>query len=144
MEDEFGILPYPKLDELQEKYRTVVHDCASIGVMPVNCAHPDETGAVFEAMSSESWKYVVPAWYETALKIKYVRDNISAQMVDIIHDSVSTEFAYVYYSKLNDAGMIYRTLTQKKSGDFASAWAKIQSGAEKKLDKLIAAYIENY
>ncbi len=144
MEDEFGILPYPKLDELQENYRTVVHDCASIGVIPVNCAHPEETGAVLEAMSSESWKYVVPAWYETALKIKYVRDNISAQMVDIIHDSVSTEFAYVYYSKLSDAGMIYRTLVTKKSSDFASAWAKMQKSAEKKLEKLIAAYLENY
>ncbi|NLB16833.1 MAG: hypothetical protein GX827_08540 [Clostridiales bacterium] len=144
MEDEFGILPYPKLDELQEKYRTVVHDCASIGVIPVNCAHPDETGAVLEAMSSESWKYVVPAWYETALKIKYVRDNISAQMVDIIHDSVSTEFAYVYYASLANAGMIYRNLATKNSNDFMSEWAKMEKSAEKKLETLIAAYLENY
>ena len=113
-------------------------------VIPVNARIPEETGAVLEAMSSESWKYVVPAWYETALKIKYVRDNISAQMVDIIHDSVSTEFAYVYYSKLSDAGMIYRTLVTKKTSDFASAWTKMQKSAEKKLEKLIAAYLENY
>lgn len=144
MEDEYGILPYPKLDELQENYRTVVHDCASIGVIPINCAHPEQTGAVLEAMNSESWKYVIPAWYETALKIKYVRDNVSAQMIDIIRDSITTEFAYVYASKLDNAGKIFRTLTQKKSNDFASEWAKIQNGAENKLEKLYEAYIVNY
>ncbi|NLZ36559.1 MAG: hypothetical protein GX897_03670 [Clostridiales bacterium] len=143
MEDEYGILPYPKLDELQENYRTVVHDCASIGVVPINCAHPEQTGAVLEAMNSESWKYVIPAWYETALKIKYVRDNVSAQMIDIIRDSITTEFAYVYASKLDNAGKIFRTLTQKKSNDFASEWAKIQNGAENKLEKLYEAYIVN-
>lgn len=144
MEDEYAVLPYPKLDELQENYRTVVHDCASIGVIPLNCARTKETGAVLEAMSSESWKYVIPTWYETALKIKYVRDNISAQMIDIIRDSITTEFAFVYASKLDNAGKIFRTLTQKKSNDFASEWAKIQNGAEIELEKLYEAYTENY
>ncbi|HHX53896.1 MAG TPA: hypothetical protein GX704_03205 [Clostridiales bacterium] len=144
MEDDFGMLPFPKFDETQENYRSLVHDTKSFGVLPLCCAHPDETGAVIEAMSSESWKMLTPNYYETALKVKYVRDEISAQMIDIIYDSISTEFAYVYYASLANAGMIYRNLVTKNSNDFMSEWAKMEKSAEKKLETLIAAYLENY
>ena len=142
MEDDFGMMPYPKLDETQEDYRSLVHDTQSFGVVPLNCAHPEETGAVIEAMSSETWKTLTPTYYETALKVKYARDEISAQMIDIIHDSISTEFAFVYYASLSNAGMIYRTLVTNNSGDFMSEWAKLQTSAEAALEKLNAAYLE--
>ncbi len=87
---------------------------------------------------------LTPSYYETALKVKYVRDEISAQMIDIIYDSISTEFAYVYYASLANAGMIYRNLVTKNSNDFMSEWAKMEKSAEKKLETLIAAYLENY
>jgi len=142
MEDDFGMIPYPKLDETQENYRSLVHDTKAFGVVPLCCTHLEETGAVIEAMSSESWKTLTPTYYETALKVKYVRDEISAQMIDIIYDSISTEFAYVYYTSLSNAGMIYRTLVTKNSNDFMSEWAKIENSAEAALEKLIAAYLE--
>ena len=85
----------------------------------------------------------MPAYYETALKVKYVRDDASAQMIDIIHDSISTEFAFVYYVSLNNAGQIYRTLVTANSNDFMSTWAKLEKGAVNSLDKLNAAYMEN-
>ena len=96
-----------------------------------------------EAMSAETWKSLMPAYYETALKVKYVRDDASAQMIDIIHDSISTEFAFVYYATLNNAGQIYRTLVTNNSNDFMSTWAKLEKGATKALDKLNAAYLDN-
>jgi len=142
MEDDFGMMPYPKLDETQENYRSLVHDTQKFGVVPICCAHPDETGAVIEAMSSETWKTLTLTYYETALKVKYARDEISAQMIDIIHDSISTEFAFVYYASLSNAGMIYRTLVTNNSGDFMSEWAKLQTSAEAALEKLNAAYLE--
>lgn len=110
--------------------------------MPLCCAHPDETGAVLEAMSAETWKTLTPTYYETALKVKYVRDELSAQIIDIIHDSIATEFAFVYYASLSNAGMIYRTLVTNNSNDFMSEWAKMQKSAEKSLEKLNAAYLE--
>lgn len=142
MEDDFGMVPYPKLDETQEKYRSLVHDTQNFGVVPLCCAHPNETGAVLEAMSSETWKLLTPTYYETALKVKYVRDELSAQIIDIIHESIATEFAFVYYASLSSAGMIYRTLVTNNSNDFMSEWAKMQKSAEKSLEKLNAAYLE--
>ncbi|NLZ36561.1 MAG: extracellular solute-binding protein [Clostridiales bacterium] len=142
MEDDFGMVPYPKLDDTQENYRSLVHDTQNFGVVPLCCAHPDETGAVLEAMSSETWKTLTPTYYETALKVKYVRDELSAQIIDIIHDSIATEFAFVYYASLSNAGMIYRNLITNNSSDFMSEWAKMQKSAEKALDKLNATYLE--
>ena len=143
MQADFGMIPNPKLDEVQANYRSLVHDTMKMGVVPITCAKPELVGAVIEAMSAESWKSLMPAYYETALKVKYVRDDASAQMMDIIHDSISTEFAFVYYATLNNAGQIYRTLVSNKSSDFMSTWAKLEKGATKSLDKLNAAYLEN-
>ena len=143
MQAEFGMIPNPKLDETQTNYRSLVHDTQKLGVVPINCAKTELVGAVLEAMAAESWKSLMPAYYETALKVKYVRDDASAQMIDIIHDSISTEFAFVYYASLNNAGQIYRTLVTNNSNDFMSTWAKLEKGATKSLDKLNAAYLEN-
>jgi hypothetical protein len=100
-------------------------------------------GAVLEALCAESYRSVIPAYYETALKVKYTRDEVSAQMIDIIHDSIRTDFTFVYYASLNNAGMIYRTLVTAKSSDFISTYAKLEKGALSALDKLISAYTEN-
>ena len=103
---------------------------------------PNRPARVLEAMNSESWKYVIPAWYETALKIKYVRDNVSAQMIDIIRDSITTEFAYVYASKLDNAGKIFRRLL-RKSPTISPRMGKDTERSRKQTRKLYEAYIVN-
>lgn len=143
MENDFGMLPYPKLDETQENYGTLIHDTMNLGVIPVTTGKLQTIGAVLEALSSESYRSVIPAYYETALKIKYSRDELSAQMIDIIHDAIRTDFTFVYYASLNNAGQIYRTLVTNNSSDFVSTYTKLESGALKALDKLVTAYTEN-
>lgn len=143
MTDDFGMIPYPKLDESQAGYGALIHDTQQLGAIPVTSLNFEMTGAVLEALSSESYRSVIPAYYETALKVKYTRDEVSAQMIDIIHDSIRTDFAFVYYASLNNIGMIYRTLVTAKSSDFMSEYAKLEKSAQKSLDKLITAYTEN-
>lgn len=143
MTDDFGMIPYPKMDESQEKYGTLIHDTMNFGVFPITTQKFEMMGAVLEAMSAESYRSVVPAYYETALKIKYTRDELSAQMIDIVHDSIRTDFTFVYYASLNNVGMIYRTLVTDKSSDFVSTYTKLEKGALSALDKLITAYTEN-
>lgn len=143
MTDDFGMIPYPKMDESQEKYGTLIHDTMNLGVFPVTTLKLQMMSAVLEALCAESYRSVIPAYYETALKIKYTRDELSAQMIDIIHDSIRTDFTFVYYASLNNAGMIYRTLVTDKSSDFVSTYTKLEKGALRALDKLITAYTEN-
>ncbi len=140
MEDNFGVLPYPKYDETQQNYRSFVQDSYNLGIIPITSGSLGIIGAVVEALSAETYRTVINAYYETALKIKYTRDELSSMVIDIVHDSVSTEFAFAYYSIIGTAGSIYRELISAKKADFASTAARASKSAEKALEKLIAAY----
>lgn len=144
MEDDYGFLPYPKLDENQHAYHSLVADNALIGSIPSASQNLDKIGAVLEVLSSETYKTVMPAWYETSLKIKYSRDNIAAQIIDLIHDSTTTNFIYAYSNPLSGTGQIMREMVANNNTDYASAVARKEKVSKKSLDKVIAAYEKNF
>ncbi|MCL2518486.1 MAG: hypothetical protein FWF15_07995 [Oscillospiraceae bacterium] len=146
MEKNFGIITNPKFDETQKNYRSVVADGQNLGVVPIttSAGNLEMTSAVVEALNAESYRRVVPAYYETALKVKYTRDDVSSQMIDLIRDSTMTTFVFAFYASMNDIGAIFRTLVTNKSIDFTSEYAKLESGALAGLEKLQAAFLENY
>ena len=139
MNSEYGIVPFPKYDETQE-YSALVHDAAAIFAIPVTVSHYDEVSASLEALCAESYRTVVPAYYEMALKTKYMSDSTSGIIIDMIKNAAKTDFVYAYNYALNGAGMISRTMMTSKTPDFASNWAGIQGGAEKGLTELIELY----
>lgn len=143
MKSDFGMLPYPKLDEDQAEYRSLVHDGALVGSVNGSSQNLDMVGATLEALCAETYRTVTPVWYETALKVKYSRDDISSQMIDLIHDSMTTNFIYAYNFTLSDIGMVYRTLVTNNKTDYVSAVEKITSKAEKDLEKLYNVFTEN-
>ena len=93
-------------------------------------------------MAYYSYYEVTPIYYETALKTKYTRDDLSSQIIDIIHDSAMTDLAYVYQESLNGAGMIMRTLAANKTKDYASYAAKRVKANTKALEKFITNFEE--
>lgn len=137
MESDYGIIPYPKLDETQETYGTRVHDGLSLISVPIDCQKVEITGAVLEAMAAESWRRITPAIFDVALKYKYSRDPESAEMIELIKESAYIPFAAVYNESIGNPWFIMRNLMAKKSSDFASYWAKQQDVVEKGLDKAI-------
>ena len=141
MEQDFGFLPHPKYDEAQENYHSLVHDTALLGCIPSSSANLDIAGAVIEALNAETYRTVTPAWYETALKVKYARDDLSGQMIDLIHDSLTTNFIYAYNYALNSIGLVYRELISANSTDYASAVQKKLKAAEGKLDDLVDVFL---
>ena len=142
MECDFGILPCPKYDEEQESYRTLMYDGGFIGAVNGNSANLDLVGATLEALNAETYRSVTPVYYETALKVKYTRDDTSAQMIDMIHDSLMTNFIYAYNYALSDIGLQYRTLITKKSKDYVSQIERTLKSAEKKLELLSEAFAD--
>lgn len=142
MEDDYGFLPFPKLDMNQQEYRLLPHDSSTLGVIPVTCTKVDVVSAVIEALCAESYRTVMPAYYEMALKVKYARDVLSTQMIDVIHDALWTDFTYIYSPVLNNIGTIYRTLVNGKSYDLASEYATREAALQTGLNKLIDAYLK--
>ncbi len=143
MEGDYGLIPYPKYDEAQEKYLSLVHDTAQVYCVPITVGSRfDAACAVMEALAFEAYKSVTPAFYEIALKVKYIRDSndTALRIVDMIHDGATTDFAYIYNYTLNDIGLIMRSLMGGKKSDFASEYAKRESKVKTDLDALIELY----
>ncbi|MCQ2431508.1 MAG: hypothetical protein MJ175_02765 [Clostridia bacterium] len=144
MEVDYGVIPFPKYDENQETYLSLAHDIGTLTCVPSTCSKADDVSAVMEAMAFEGYRDVLPAYYEIAIKIKYSRDdtNEAMQILDIIHDNATTDFAFIYNYALSGIGLIERDLMGGKKSDFASAYTKKEKSVQKQLDKLLAAFEE--
>lgn len=140
MTDDFGVIPVPKLDETQEEYTTCTHNGFSTAFLPVTCTVPDEAAAVMEAMSAESYRTVTPAYYETALKVKYSRDDETSRMLDEILASVKYNFGYIYAGSLNDVMQQFRKYVVTGRDSAASTMASTLPKCQAKLDELLETY----
>lgn len=143
MQDEYGIIPFPKYDKSQANYGALLHDCSTIYAIPVTVVNKlDAVSATLEAMCAQSYRTVVPAYYEMALKVKYTSDSTAGEIVDMIKEAATTDFVYAYNYAMNDAGLVCRKMMNAKSSDFASTWAGIESKAQQGLEDLIKAYTD--
>lgn len=60
------------------------------------CQNIPAAAALLEAIAAESMRSVTPAYYDMALKYRYTRDEDSAEMIDLIHDSIYIDFAFAW------------------------------------------------
>ncbi|MBR2001878.1 MAG: hypothetical protein IJ994_06170, partial [Firmicutes bacterium] len=95
-EDEFGVLPLPKYDEEQKEYYTVVDGGSDILTVLKTAQNTELIGAMVEALSSESYKTLIPVYCEIALEQKGTRDKESIEMLRNILDSRVIDFGYLY------------------------------------------------
>ena len=140
METDFGILPYPKLNEAQAHYASTSRDNFDLFVLPLDIKDPEMSGIITEAMCAESYRTVVPAYYDVVLKSKSSRDEESAEMIDLIRDSLTFDFGYLCSSSLKDVGHIFVGLVRKNKTDLASNYAAGESATQAALDEMLAAY----
>ncbi len=101
---DFGVLPFPKFDESQDKYITTAAMQGYVIAIPVNCSNLDSTGMILEALAAESTNTVAQALYDVCLDGKSVRDEESADMIDIIFDNKVFDIAYMW--TLGDFGTV--------------------------------------
>lgn len=144
MEDPYGIIPYPKLDEAQEEYCSVsrnTHNSFSLTTMSKN---PEMAGAVMEALSAANYNNVLPAYFETALKTKYSESSETAQMFDLVRESTTLAFWYVFANAIGSPDQLFQdcSIRANSAGTMASTIAKKQSAMEKALEKYIEAVSE--
>lgn len=107
MQSEYGILPIPKYDEQQENYISSARDFMTAILVMANITRPEIVGTVTEALCMYGYRKITPAYYETTLKYKYLSDPVAMQMLDLIRDTMTFEFAAIY---TNSIILIYSTL----------------------------------
>lgn len=135
----YSVLPYPKFDENQTQYHTTTLTTYTVFCVPVDCKAPDRTAAVLEAMASESWRSVTPAYFETTLKAKYAADNETAQMFDLIRDNISFDFGYIYTFSMNGISDKFKHAINQNEPEWVSNVASFEASAVSSLDSLLAA-----
>ncbi len=86
LEDDFGAVPYPKLDEDQEDYYSRIVNFSSLTYIPVTNNKLELTSAVLEYMAYISHQNLIPAFYDEILNIKTARDFETEEMIDIIRE----------------------------------------------------------
>ena len=133
----YGLVPYPKYDELQEKYLTQVDGHASVMAVPVTLTDDDAdfVGTMIEAFSAAAYGEVIPAYYETAMQTKFAQDETMPVMLELIREGRVFNFGYVYDPAINRDILV--NLILSKGTDLASKFASNKKLTEKYYEKVI-------
>ena len=124
MEDDFAIIPMPKLNETQTEYSATIHNGASAFAIPVTSQNSELAAAALEALCAESYRSVTPAYFDTALKGKYSRDTETAEMLDLLMESINPDMATIFGNKLGSALDMFRGFFGS-TGENAKAVSKL-------------------
>ena len=141
MEDDFGLVPYPKLDETQPDFISFNLGTSYAAILR-SAKNMELSAAALEALSAENHKSVVPVLYEDALKEKYSRDQTTAEMLDILSRTIYYDFAFVNDAALSALCNVYFNAIADKSADVASKFKATDKMSQKLLAKLLESYKE--
>jgi hypothetical protein len=137
MEQSFGIVPFPKLNEAQEQYRsTAVHQCA-VFTIPVTNSHPEEIGLIFDALSYESEKRVLEPYFNVLVEQKGLRNEESIEMLNIIKQTRSFDIG-VSYQWVVDLETALRDILLKGQTDVAGKIAEHKNAVQEKINKTLS------
>lgn len=141
---DFGMIPWPKYEAAQENYYSFIIPAAGHAVaLPATLTDTHMAAVLLDAMSAKSMDTLTVAYYDKALTQKYMRDEISIRMLDMILGSRIFDQSHFYmygwgdmYSKMAGNLQNGRDLT-------ASTWEKNIAKAQAELEATIAAFEEN-
>ncbi len=134
MEDDFGIIPMPKLNENQEQYSTTYQGwSARTLAVPTTVSDPERNSMILEYMAYVSGDTMRAAFYDITLQGKSVRDEESAEMLDMIIDNVTADIGLAL-----EIGTIRTSITDMinaESNTIASSIASVRDAIQAKLDE---------
>jgi hypothetical protein len=140
--DDYGIVPIPMASETQEDYYTYCNASLAYAiVMPTSLSDEAAEWAAYmiAAMAFGGQKYITPAYYETTLKTRDLRDEDSEEMLD----------KYIFDNLVYDLGVIYdfgglssmvTTLMKDNHSNVQSSFETIEGTIEDAIDECLFAY----
>ncbi len=139
-EIDYGILPYPKFDEKQERYLS--NDWSGLMAIPINVDDPALVGMVAELLAFYSADTAIPAYFDLLLGEKLSRDADSREMLSIIYDNITYDRGLNYFGwgKIQSLNYAIRDVVlYDGSSNIASHYEKMETGANAEIQKLIDA-----
>lgn len=138
MKETYGIIPLPMLDANQDDYCSYAHDqMTALGIANTTpFDRRDMLGAVLEAMASESYRTITPAYYEVALKNKYAKDPASWAMLDIITEKLYIDPGVLYTKKINSVHQMFRKIVGDQLAGAVTRFNAVKKPVNFALDNL--------
>ena len=131
MEDEFGILPMPKLNSAQSEYISSVDSKnATVLMIPNTEKADDELGVVIQALAELSEEKLKDAFYYKCLKYRDFIDSESAESLDIIFANRRYDLGDIYGDLLGNPANAYTYLDK----DIENRISKMESEIQNKID----------
>ncbi|MBR2460540.1 MAG: hypothetical protein IKB34_04870, partial [Clostridia bacterium] len=138
MDNDFGILPIPKVLESQEKYgNTVQYTNATCYSLPYNTPNIAFSGFMLEAMgyySSRTYSEtdsLKVAYYETTLQRKGARDDESWDMLDLVFENRIFDISMAMNTGTINDLVIASTISENNS------WATVVASHQSKIDSQV-------
>ncbi len=138
MEGDYGVVPVPKFDKAQANYITWTHDIGSTLSIPTSIVDEIEKQQfeeVLEAYVVLSYKLVKPAYYDTMLTSRNVRDPDSAEMLDLIFQNRTYDMA-MYFTDLGFSSM-FSDCVYTNNGDFASKYGSNSKRFDRQIKNIL-------
>ena len=141
MENEFGIVPFPKYEESQNSYVTYIANYAAMCGIPITASDAERTGTILENLCAYSYGDLREAYVDTTLNFKYIRDEESKEMLNLILSSGRFNLCDIMsVSAVKDA---LGSAAGAGNPDVASNIAKVMKVAEKMLSKNLETFVGN-
>lgn len=97
----YSVYPNPKFDETQKEYRTMSANRYDAWCIPTTAENKEDSALVIEAFASSNYRELAPLYYEDRLKIRYSKDEIGAEIFDIMRHATFLDFGRVTSASLN-------------------------------------------
>ena len=136
---EYGILPYPLLNESQEEYHCLISTVlVPVVTIPTDCDKPEDVALVLENMAFYSQDTLTRAYYDITLKGRDLADEESEKMLDLIFSSRVYDLGYIY--NFGGLGMLIQNMNDTNSSDFIGRYDAIIGKAQNDLEDLLASF----
>ena len=137
---ELGVVPSPKWEESQADYVSLIFQGANAVAIPITNPDPERTGTVLDYLAAHSTATVRDVYMNQTLDFKYIQDQESQEMLDIILSTGTFEIASVY----DWGGIAGQVMTLLNAGKttLASTSAKLEKRIVSAMEKTVATFAE--
>lgn len=138
----FGILPAPKYDEIQDGYHSFVSTLYATSVaVPVSATDKEMSSIITQAMCEASTDTTKNAYFEVILKLRKIQDNESEAMLDKIFDGRVYDLGVIYgWGGTSSVGTFMNSVAFSGNQTFSSTLESITPTVEADLLKTLTAF----
>lgn len=144
--NDFGVLPTPKYDELQDNYHSLINPwTGNAFAIPISLDSERAyfAGAVLDAMGYYSKDTVAYEYVQKTLMYQKTRDDGSIDMLNLIFDTRGCDFGIIYNigkSSGTSLPSMLQNIMSSPAGTFASQYDSIKDAAQSDLEEILQLY----